>query len=238
MATTKGGRKNTPATTETVSSSEVAPVSAAAIEAPEVNRDNLKIIVDATLDTNRQFVYTPVEVHEPLEKAGLVEVNRSEGFTNAAGEIATRATTKGIEFMTATNANPTTEASAAPSTAPAAEASNKNLFVLDETEVAMPPVQRGGRTGDIYPFDSLVAPGEQGVKSFFVPATAERPNPAKSMASTVASATARYAVKDGDKTRKTKKGNVVPVMIEKRKFVVRSVKENKKIIGARVWRVK
>lgn len=95
------------------------------------------------------------------------------------------------------------------------------------------PSARGGRGGSVYPFDDL------GVgQSFFVPATAERPNPAKSLASTVSSATARFAEEIPGETVTNRKGNVVPKTRETRKFVVRSVDETKegRGKGARVWR--
>lgn len=51
---------------------------------------------------------------------------------------------------------------------------------------------------DVYPFDQLEAPtiveGEECCHFFFVPATEERPEPAKSLASTVSGATARFNV--------------------------------------------
>jgi len=109
-------------------------------------------------------------------------------------------------------------------------ATGKNGFVL-EAGVPLPTIKRGGRGGEVYPFD------EMGVgQSFFVAASADKPNPAKSLASTVSSATARYAVPAEDGSTKTnKKGETVPLMVETRKFVVRSVEENG-VKGARVWR--
>ena len=75
------------------------------------------------------------------------------------------------------------------------------------------PSARGGKGGSVYPFDKLAVN-----QSFFVEATTKRPNPAKSLASTVSSASKRYA-------------GQTPA----RKFTVRSVEENGKK-GARVWR--
>lgn len=60
-------------------------------------------------------------------------------------------------------------------------------FVIEDY-VPTAQARRGGRGNTIYPFDSLNVN-----QSFHVPATAENPNPAKSLASTVSSATARYA---------------------------------------------
>ena len=102
-----------------------------------------------------------------------------------------------------------------------------------ENDVPVPAISgRGrGRGGNVYPFDQL----EVG-QSFFVANSESKPNAAKSLASTVSSATARYAVPAEDGSTKTnKKGEVVPVMVETRKFVVRSVEEDG-VKGARVWR--
>lgn len=163
-------------------------------------------------------LYTSPAVHGPLVEAGMVEINPA--MTNEAGEIATRATQKGIDEM-----NQNTETGTAAASAPVATS-----FAIEDN-VPMPTGSGRGRGGNVYPFDAL----EVG-QSFFVPNSEEKPNAAKSLASTVSSATARYAVASEDGATKTnKKGKVVPVMVETRKFVVRSVEENG-VNGARVWR--
>lgn len=155
-------------------------------------------------------LYTSPAVHGPLVEAGMVEINPA--MTNEAGEIATRATQKGIEEM-----NQNTETGTAATS-----------FAIEDN-VPMPTGSGRGRGGNVYPFDAL----EVG-QSFFVPNSEEKPNAAKSLASTVSSATARFAVPSEDGATKTnKKGETVPVMVETRKFVVRSVEG-----GARVWRTK
>lgn len=159
------------------------------------------------------FVYTSAEAHASALADGLVEVNPS--MTNEAGELATRATAKGIESM---NAPQTPAAEAA---TPAA----KPTFAIEDG-IELAPVVGRGRGGETYPFDKL------GVgQSFFVPNSAEKPNVAKSLASTVSSATRRYAQEIPGETRTDRKGNVVPALKETRKFVVRAVEG-----GARVWR--
>jgi hypothetical protein len=66
----------------------------------------------------------------------------------------------------------------------------------------LPEVKRGGNKGDSYPFASLVAPvtdpatGKIKYSSFFVPATEKRPNPARALSSTAASAGKRYESTD------------------------------------------
>lgn len=194
---------------------------APAVAVAQIGEVKLEEIVSATQAGN--FVYTGVAIHGPLVEAGLVEVNPS--ITNEAGEIATRATEKGISAVSKNqNHESTAEAGAT------ATATGKNGFVL-EANVPVPTIKRGGRGGEVYPFDEM-QPGH----SFFVAADESKPNPAKSLASTVSSATARYAVPAEDGSTKTnKKGETVPVMVETRKFVVRSVEENG-VKGARVWR--
>jgi hypothetical protein len=86
----------------------------------------------------------------------------------------------------------------------------------------LPTIRRGGAANSLYDFDTLAAPtgpagSGQGLDGFFVPATDERPNPGKSLASTVTSANKRF--KD-----------------EGRKFTVRSV-EHEGQKGAMVYRV-
>ena len=171
-------------------------------------------------------MFTPAAVHGPLVESGMVEINTA--VVDAAGNVATRATPKGIETV---NATPQT---AAPAAAPAAPTAAKPSFALD-TGIALPSVAGRGRTANTYPFDAM----EVG-QSFFVPNSAERPNAAKSMASTVSSATARYAVEIPGETVPNRKGKTVPKVNEIRKFVVRAVDETAqgRGPGARIWRTK
>lgn len=159
-------------------------------------------------------LYTTPKVHGPLVEAGMVELNPAG--PNESGETLTRATQKGIDSMnTATNTG-----TAAPASAPVASS-----FAIEDN-VPMPTTSGRGRGGNVYPFDAL-AVGQ----SFFVPNTEDKPNAAKSLASTVSSATARYAEVVEGQFKTNKKGEQVPVTRETRKFVVRSVEG-----GARVWR--
>lgn len=168
-------------------------------------------------------LFTPASIHAPLVEAGMVEINPA--VTNPAGEIATRATQAGIDAVAA--------AAAEKPAAPAA----KYAFAV-EADVPMPSGASRGRTANTYPFETM----EVG-HSFFVPNTDEKPNAAKSLASTVSSATARYAVEQKDEAgnvvmKTNRKGESVPAMTETRKFVVRAVDETAKGRGpgARVWR--
>ena len=175
-------------------------------------------------------LFTPAAVHGPLVEAGLVEINPA--MVNEAGEIATRATQKGIESLDGGAIvvdNATTEANSAIAETGKTE-KVKTMFLI-KNDVPVPEISGRGRGGNVYPFEVL----EVG-QSFFVPNSESKPNAAKSLASTVSSATARYAVPAEDGSTKTnKKGEVVPVMVKTRKFVVRSVEEDG-VKGARVWR--
>ena len=175
-------------------------------------------------------LFTPAAVHGPLVEAGLVEINTA--MVNEAGEIATRATQAGIESLDSGAIvvdNATTEANSETAATGKTE-KVKSMFKI-ENEVPVPAISGRGRGGNVYPFEVL-AVGQ----SFFVPNSESKPNAAKSLASTVSSATARYAVPAEDGSTKTnKKGEVVPVLVETRKFVVRSVEEDG-VKGARVWR--
>jgi hypothetical protein len=134
-----------------------------------------------------------------LVKDGLVETN---GEIRDGDKIAARATEKGIALNT--TENPGTPAAASTS-----------AFAIDDG-ITMPP-SRGGRNRSVYPFEQL-AVGQ----SFHVPASEAKPNPAKSLASTVSSANKRNK-KDGGSNAS---------------FEVRSVDANDpRGAGARVWRI-
>lgn len=196
---------------------------APAVAVATVGEVTLEQIVEATLDQSKGFVYTSAAIHTPLIEAGLVEVNPT--MSNEAGELATRATEKGIATVSK-NDTQETAAVAAAATAPAAKSSG---FVI-EANIPVPSISGRGRTGTTYPFDKM----DVG-QSFFVANDESKPNAAKSLASTVSSATARYAEVVPGEFKTNKKGEQVPVTRETRKFIVRSVEENG-VKGARVWR--
>jgi hypothetical protein len=173
-------------------------------------------------------IYTAPAVHLPLVEAGLVEINPA--MTNENGEVATRATQKGIESLDSA-ATVADNATSETQTAATGETQKVKTMFKIEANIPVPTISGRGRGGNVYPFDQLEAG-----QSFFVANDESKPNAAKSLASTVSSATARYAVPAEDGSIKTnKKGEVVPVMVETRKFVVRSVEENG-VKGARIWR--
>lgn len=90
----------------------------------------------------------------------------------------------------------------------------------------LPVSRRGGPKAESYPFEKLTAPtptgdGKFAYSYFVVPATESRPNPVKSLQSTVNSATKRYSKAD-----------------DKRKFVVRPQTDpaTNKVVGAFIIR--
>lgn len=165
-------------------------------------------IVTATLAGG--FVYVSANEVAPLVAAELVETNPA--MTDEQGNIATRSTTKGNETVNTENTN--APAATAPVAAPAAP---KPVFAVKKGFAALGVMaikRGGGRGGETYPFDTLEVDDY-----FFVPNTDARPKAAKSLASTVSSATKRYA----DKT-------------PARRFVVRAGSEDG-VAGAFVSRV-
>lgn len=181
---------------------------------------DLKIIVDA----GPNGMYVPAEIAEPLQDAGFVEINLD--IKNDKGEVACRATDAGIAEVGAAPA-PITESVSAPS---------NSDFKIDAGIPVPAPVGRG-RSGSKYPFDALKIG-----QSFFVPDTAEQPDAAASLASTVSGATQRYAADHPTETREVK-GKTVPKKIYSRKFALRKIAAGAPgcgpngEAGARVWRV-
>lgn len=103
-----------------------------------------------------------------------------------------------------------------------------------QNNIEIPKATRRSRTS-AYPFDAL----EIG-QSFFVPATAERPEPAKTMGSTVSAANERHSEETGE-TKLNRKGREVPVLRPLRTFIVRAVEDGAPwgqpgVAGAGVWR--
>lgn len=159
----------------------------------------------ATIVTSMSNEATPYHMVTEAEAAKLVKDGLVE--TNAeirdGDKIAARATEKGIEVNGSSDNTGGT---------PAATTS---AFAIDDG-ITMPP-SRGGRNRSVYPFEQL-AVGQ----SFHVPASEAKPNPAKSLASTVSSANKRNK-KDGGSNAS---------------FEVRSVDANDpRGAGARVWRI-
>lgn len=167
------------------------------------------------------FTYVAEGKAKPLVDRGLIEVNPA--MKNDAGHVAARATNAGISIIMENK-------DATPAAAESNETAAPN-FAID-SDIPMPAVNRR-RKSAMYPFDTL----EVG-QSFHVPATNERPNPAKSLASTVSSANKRYAEVIPGETRVDRKGNTVPATKPTRLFrVFEAASDDPRGAGARVFRV-
>ena len=141
-------------------------------------------------------------------------------------KIAIRLTDEGLKANSEMNTSTTgNDANANTGNAPAAASS---FAIIDGA--ALPSAARGGRNGPVYPFDDLNVG-----QSFFVPATADKPEPAKSIASTATSAAKRFATPvknpDGSAVMETYKVRGVEKTREKfeytRQFAVKSVEKGK-----------
>lgn len=148
------------------------------------------------------YLFVPLAQASEWEAAGLVEVNR-DLIDPASGAVATRITETGKASLVTDTASTET---AAATTAPA--------FAIEvfDGEIA----KRSRAFVEKYPFSQLPAPGvtadgKPQRYSFFIPATADRPDPWKSLASTVSTAQARYRTEAGVETYtgKDKDGNEV-----------------------------
>ena len=173
--------------------------------------DLLTFIATSTQST-AGFAFVPKDEAEKLVKAEPTFVTLDASVVNGEGQIKAVATTAGIEALAAQSG---TTAASQTTTTGTPEPMKFERIVLDK----LPEINRGGNKSDSYPFADLVAPTKDGkYDSFLVPATEAKPNPAKSLASTVASATKRYASSD------------------KRVFTVRKHVVDGKLVGALVIR--
>lgn len=186
----------------------------------------LEMIVAATLAGS--FLYAAASVADPLAVSGDVEINPS---MSANGMHAVRATPQGIAKMTTTA--PATETTAQDAPAPAAAPAAAAAFEVFEA-FELPKAQRQPGHGNTkYPFDTLPVGG-----AFFVPGGS-----VKKLASTVASANARYSEVIKDEagnvlTRVNRKKKTVPQTRQLRVFKVRNGKHPKtEEIGAFIGRV-
>lgn len=172
---------------------------------PKARQKAFSGLAAAILATADGFIMAQHDQVKDFEAEGLVEVNASIG--DADGNVGVRLTEAGGAVK-------------APTSEP------RPTFSLED-DVELPANAARGRKTEMYPFEQM-KPGQ----SFFVAATADKPEPAKSLASTVSGATKRYAEVVEGETRTNRKGRTVPVTRETRKFVVKAVEG-----GARVWRI-
>lgn len=172
-----------------------------------------------------------------LLDAGLVEANAA--ITNDQGATATRTTDSGNAFVNELYANQSNQSEGTDveqiTAKPSGVAQRPSFSIVGD--VAIPNVTRTRTANSLYPFDDL----EIG-QSFFVPASEDKPNPAKSLASTVTSANDRYAHEVEGETEINRKGETVPKKAFDRRFIVRAVEDGAPwgfagVAGAGVWRI-
>lgn len=177
----------------------------------------LAFVVAGTLGATGNCVAPAALVNEIVKQESTFL--KLHGEPDAVGNVLVSATAEGIAAST----GKPVEASngAAPKVSP---------FKLEQG-IAVPANKRGGIKGDTYPFESM-----QKDDSFFVAATEAKPNPTKSLASTVSSANKRYAT-TYPTNHKTKAGQ--PTGKDGRTFTVRArtVADGEVSNGARVWRI-
>lgn len=198
-----------------------------------------------------QVEATPYAMMTAKEVAGLVKDGLVEQNPELAegDNIATRLTDKGIEAVNQTTTAPAADTAAAPAAtteasapartnAPAFDASSFGGF---QTDVPIPTVRsRSGGGGLAGIIDSAPVGG-----SAFFPNTEERPNMAKTLASTVSTVLAKHATpltnEDGSPKMETYtiKGETKTrqAVSHAKGFTVASVTENG-VAGARIWRTK
>lgn len=225
-----------------------------AAQTPTPNLDLLAAIVTAT-NGAAGFMNANAEQAQALAALGYVEVNPDPQYATADGP-AVRATAAGAAAASARQpvanavspfaspglpgsgtAAPATTVNAQPANAnptpanPVGQPNEKPTFAI--VSFTLPEAVRaaGGGLGprpETYPFSKL----EVG-QAFFIPATAEKPNPAKSYASTVASATERYAEADTTQPQvANRKGAMVHPKKYERKFAIRPIADGKEFGAA------
>lgn len=155
----------------------------------EQERALLKQIADATAQNS--FVYVTKEAIGNLEALALVVGNPA--VVDNAGNVAYRATQAGADLLAVSTAAPAAPAApvAAPTFPAPAEGTQTGRFTVQTGFVRPEKRTRksgGGANSRTYPFDKL----EIG-QCIFIPATDERPNPKKSLASTVSGANKRFS---------------------------------------------
>lgn len=133
-----------------------------------------------------------------LMRDGLVEIGPQE--KPGSNKFQFRATEQGVRAAQDTG-NGSGEQPTQQPQQPTVLRQEKGFAIL--TGVQIPESKRRSGPSGKYPFDSL----DVG-QAFFVPATAERPEPWKSLQSTVTAAQRRHAVEEG--TRTDRNGKTVP----------------------------
>jgi len=134
------------------------------------------------------------------------------------------------------------DASAAPAPGPGPVTTTRTVTASTPpsaiaVDVPVPEGAARRRASARYPFAEMEVE-----HSFFVPCTADRPDPAKSMQSTISSAIRKFSVVDpSGATRVNRNGKTVPVMNPTRSFIGRAVDDGAPwgfpgTAGAGIWR--
>lgn len=194
-------------------------------------KDRTKILADVVAATKGEkgFAMIHKDHAKELADAGHVEVNTQ---IVDGDSIAVRATASLLASAPADGS--------APAAVTDAVTTQPTFELL--SGIPLPAIKRGGIREEQYPFSKM----EVG-QSFFVPCTAEYPKPWDSFASTVSSATRRFSVTDpSGKTRTSRKGATVEVLVPTKKFTLRQVRQGDTYAGtsfvepangARVFRI-
>jgi hypothetical protein len=172
--------------------------SAAPAQAPAINSALLIAINSATLGGG--FLYANEFDATALVSLGYVEINRE--MRNETGEVAARSTEAGKALAASLGSLPAAPAPGGPLPAPQPPLTQPTgggpkFAILKGITVPQKTRVRGRE--ERYPFASM----EVG-DGFHVPATADVPEPAKTLQSTVSSANARFAIEAKDAA-----GNVI-----------------------------
>ena len=158
-----------------------------------INLVLLAAIVAATADPGYGMFARDADL-TALVEGNYVAVN--EGLTDEAEGVA-RIAAMATDLGKQTHANAGTEG-----TTEAAKPKVEKVKLATATMKRPAPVKRTREGGESkYPFDGLKLPNGDDVDAFFVPATAEMPDPAKSLTSAVSQANRKYGTVTGKNAR-------------------------------------
>lgn len=196
--------------------------------------DLLRHVVDGTKGEAGYALAPKAFVEQAMNfEPGLIGFN-PQVAPDAQGNVQVKASANGIAAYEASLSGKP----AASVSSDAASAASK--YVLEQG-IPVPVIKRGGLRPSEYPFETMPV-GD----SFFIAATEDNPNPAKSLGSTISSANKRYATvfpatkgknEDGTPKAHPKAGQTTGK--DGRKFTVRprTVADGEKANGARIWRI-
>lgn len=193
---------------------------------------SLQDIANATRADPFYMFASPADIQVYID-AGTADINPAIKNPANDTEVAVRATPKGLEQVGGTSAGQ-------PATAGASE---RPGIIRLKRPVSVLKRERRGATSR-YPFDDLAEPTGDEEDGFFVAATASRPEPWKTLASTVSTAQQRFSTKTGETPyqRKNKEtGELTTAMratyVPNREFRLME-SEHEGVKGAWVFRVK